>query len=100
MSEQITYGSYSFPVPTPFVGQGVEPVYIAGKIDHTRSSIELVGNLTGENLSGLHLQKMQMISGMMPTFQTLTISHELEDKTFSQVKPENISNSLSKTKDW
>ena len=91
MSEQITYGSYSFPDPTPFVGQGVEPVYIAGEIDHTRNSIELVGNLTGENLSGLHLQKMQMISGMMSTFQTLTISHETEDKTFLQVKPENIS---------
>ena len=91
MSEQITYGSYSFPDPTPFLGQGIEPVYIAGEIDHTRNSIELVGSLTGENLSGLHLQKMQMISGMMPTFQTLTISHETEDKTFLQVKPENIS---------
>tara|TARA_R110000751_G_scaffold102401_1_gene196934 strand:- start:8401 stop:10005 length:1605 start_codon:yes stop_codon:yes gene_type:complete len=91
MSEQITYGSYSFPAPTPFVGQGVEPVYIAGKADHFRDSIELVGNLTGENLSGLHLQKMQMVSGLMSTFQTLTISHELEDKTFAQAKPETIS---------
>lgn len=91
MSEQITYGSYSFPSPIPFVGQGIEPVYIAGKIDHTKNSIELVGNLTGENLSGLHLQKMKMISGMMSTFETLTISHESQDETFLKAKPETIS---------
>ena len=73
MSETITYGSYTFPEPTPFVGQGVDPVFIAGKADHFKDSIELVGNLTGENLSGLHLQKMKMISGLLSTFETLTI---------------------------
>jgi hypothetical protein len=91
MSENITYGSYSFPEPTPFVGQGVEPVYVAGKIDHFKDSIELVGNLTGENLSGLHLQKMKMVSGLLPTFQTLTISHGSDDKEFVKAKPESIS---------
>ena len=95
MAERITYGSYIFPTPTPFVGHGVEPIYIAGKVDHTKDTIDLVGNLTGENLSGLHLQKMRMISGLMSEFQTLTISHaptvSSEDKTFSSAKPETIS---------
>jgi hypothetical protein len=95
MAETVTYGSYTFPTPTPFVGHGVEPIYIAGKVDHTKDTIDLVGNLTGENLSGLHLQKMLMISGLMSEFQTLTISHSptigSEDKTFSSAKPESIS---------
>ena len=91
MSETITYGSYTFPEPTPFVGQGVDPVFIAGKADHFKDSIELVGNLTGENLSGLHLQKMKMISGLLSTFETLTISHGSDNKEFLKAKPESIS---------
>jgi len=91
MSEQITYGTYTFPTPVPFVGQGVEPVYVGGKADHFRNTVELVGNLTGENLSGLHLQKMQMVSGLMSTFETLTVSHDAGNKTFTQAKPEIIS---------
>tara|TARA_R110000751_G_scaffold175288_4_gene281493 strand:- start:886 stop:2490 length:1605 start_codon:yes stop_codon:yes gene_type:complete len=88
----ITYGSYTFPVPTPFVGQGVEPIYVGGKTDHFRDTIELVGHLTGENLSGLHLQKMQMISGLMSEFQTLIIlNNEVEDKQFASAMPESIS---------
>ena len=91
MSEQISYGSYNFPTPTPFIAQGEEPVYIGGKVDHFVNSIDVVGNLTGENLSGLHLQKMKMISGLLPTFETLTISHGSADKTFTKSKPQNIS---------
>jgi len=88
----ITYGSYTFPVPTPFVGQGVEPIYIGGKTDHFKDTIELIGHLTGENLSGLHLQKMQMVSGLMSEFQTLTIlNNETADKQFTSVMPESIS---------
>ena len=91
MGQQVTYGSYTFPVPTPFVGQGVEPIYVGGKADHFRDTVELVGYLTGENLSGLHLQKMQMISGLMSEFKTLTISNNDEDKQFASTMPESIS---------
>ena len=91
MSENVTYGSYTFPSPTPFVGYGVTPVYIGGKVDHSAESVELVGNLTGENLSGLHLQKMQMISGLMSEFQNLTISHLGSTTGFNFAKPTNIS---------
>jgi len=92
MAESITYGSYTFPSPAPLVGQGVSPVYIAGKIDHFEDSVNLVGMLTGENLSGLHLQKMQMISGLLSEFETLTISNsEVANKTFPACKPESIS---------
>jgi hypothetical protein len=95
MAESITYGSYAFPSPTPLVGYGVSPVDVAGKLDHYLDNIDIVGNLTGENLSGLHLQKMEMISGLMSEFQTLTISHaptiDSEDKLFTSAKPESIS---------
>lgn len=91
MSESITYGSYSFPKPIPFVGQGVEPVYAKGKVDNFVDSIELVGNLTGEDLKALDLQKMQMISGLLSTFETLTISNSVEDKVFLKSKPQSIS---------
>jgi len=91
MAEIITYGSYTFPAPTPFVGHSVEPINIAGKLDHSQDTVELVGNLTGENLSGLHLQKMKMISGLMSEFETLTISHDAGSKTYQSAKPESIS---------
>ena len=91
MSENVTYGSYTFPSPTPFVGYGVSPVYIGGKLDHSVESIELIGNLTGQNLSGLHLQKMQMISGLMSEFQNLTISHLDSNTGFNFATPESIS---------
>jgi len=90
MAESITYGSYTFPDPTPLVGQGVSPVYVGGKVDHFMDSVDLVGNLTGENLSGLHLQKMTMISGLLSEFQTLTITNDDENKTFPNSKPESI----------
>ena len=92
MAETITYGSYTFPYPTPLVGYGVEPIYIQGAVDHTKNTIEIVGNLTGANLSGLHLQKMQMISGMLSEFQTLNITNDdLTLKAFSTAKPISIS---------
>jgi hypothetical protein len=90
MAESVTYGSYTFPEPTPLVGQGVEPVYAEGKIDHYIDSIEIVGNLTGSNLSGIHLQKMQMISGLMSEFNSLTITHEDTTTGFHFTTPESI----------
>jgi hypothetical protein len=91
MAETITYGSYTFPSPTPFVGQGVDPIVVAGKVDHFKDNIELVGTLTGENLSGLHLQKMRMVSGLISEFQTLTITNDAGNKEFLCSVPDSIS---------
>jgi hypothetical protein len=91
MAETITYGSYTFPSPAPFVGQGVDPIVVAGKVDHFKDNIELVGTLTGENLSGLHLQKMRMVSGLISEFQTLTITNDAGNKEFLCSVPDSIS---------
>mgnify|MGYP003109651412 FL=1 len=90
MPESVTYGSYTFPTPTPLVGQGVNPTYLKGKLDYFIESVDLVGNLTGENLSGLHLQKMRMISGLMPEYQTLSITHGSSTTGFAFSRPESI----------
>ena len=95
MAESVTYGSYSFPSPAPFVGQGVEPVYVEGKVDYFIDAIQIVGNITGENLSGLHLQKMKMISGLLPEFQTLTVTNDASNKEFLYSTPQSISFSES-----
>lgn len=91
MAETITYGSYTFPSPTPLIAQGVDPIYVKGKVDNFSESVEVVGSLTGQNLSGLHLQKMKMISGLMSEFETLTITNDAANKTFSSAKPQSIS---------
>ena len=36
MAESITYGTYTFPYPTPLVAEGVEPIYIQGEVDHIK----------------------------------------------------------------
>jgi len=91
MAESITYGSYSFPEPMPLVGQSTDTIYVEGKLDHYLDNVSIVGNFTGSNLAGLHLQKMQLISGLLSEFQTLTISNDTEDKTFTSTKPVSVS---------
>ena len=91
MAESVTYGTYTFPSPSPLIAQGVEPLYVGGKVDHFLDSVEVIGSLTGSNLSGLHLQKMRMISGLLSEFQTLTITNNDANKTFTSSKPISIS---------
>ena len=91
----VTYGSYTFPRPTPLVAESSNPVFLSGQSDYFLDQISLVGNLTGENLSGLHLQKMQMISGLLSEFQKLTITGDSEGKFYSGAKPIAISFSES-----
>ena len=80
MAEYVAYGlggsRYTFPTPTPLVSLGVDTVYIGGVADHYSEEIGVVGTLTGENLSGINLQKMQMISGLLSEYQTLYISNQ------------------------
>ena len=91
MPETVSYGSYTFPPPAPLIGESSDMVYVAGKVDHFLNSVSVVGNLTGQNLSGLDLQKMQMVSGMLSEFETLSISNDTETKEFPQSKAVSIS---------
>ena len=87
----VTYGSYTFPSPSPLVAETNNPIFISGHSDYFSDQINLVGTLTGENLSGLDLQKMQMISGLLSEFQTLTITGATKGSVYSGAKPISIS---------
>ena len=90
MAETVSYGSYSFPAPAPLVGESSEMLYVAGQVDNFANDISVVGNLTGENISGLHLQKMQMITGLTPEFETLSVSNDAETKQFAKAMPVSV----------
>ena len=99
MPETITYNdsisTYTFPSPTPLVAESSDMVNIKGNVDYFIDQIQIIGTLTGEDLSGLHLQKMQMISGMQVEFGTLSISNDVETKEYEQCTPLSISFSNS-----
>jgi hypothetical protein len=86
----IIYGNYAFPDPLPLIGESDEPIYISGLLDHKINKIDLIGNLTGLNLSGLHLQKMQMISGLAIEFQNLIIEAGNSNIEYDYCKPISI----------
>ena len=91
----ISYGSYTFPTPSPFIGESTSPIVISGQPDFFVDNINLIGVLTGLGLSGLHLQKGQMITGLLSEFQTLKITGAAEGKVYSGAKPTSISFSES-----
>jgi len=81
MATSITYGSYSFPEPIPLFSEEDEVVKFGGLLDHSAIRVNIVGFLTGSDLSGLDLQKMQMVSGFLSEYEDLTITIENETKT-------------------
>jgi hypothetical protein len=83
MSESIQYGTYYFPNPLPAIAESDNLIKYAGQYDHKATSISIIGFLTGANLSGLHLQKMQMISGFLNEYQNLNIVVGSASKTYS-----------------
>tara|TARA_R110002020_G_scaffold92416_6_gene223767 strand:+ start:41 stop:1648 length:1608 start_codon:yes stop_codon:yes gene_type:complete len=91
MAETVSYGSYTFPPPAPFIGQGGQTLSVKGGADHFLDEISVVGTLTGLNLSGLYLQKMLMISGMLSEFQTLSVTNDAATKEFVSARPVDIS---------
>tara|TARA_R100000081_G_C4819297_1_gene178085 strand:+ start:1009 stop:2622 length:1614 start_codon:yes stop_codon:yes gene_type:complete len=91
----ITYGSYTFPTPSPLVAETSNPIVISGQSDFFLDEVNLVGTLTGANLSGLHVRKMQMVSGLLSEFQTLTVTGDNKGKFYSGAKPTSISFSES-----
>ena len=90
MATSITYGSYSFPEPIPIFSEEDAPVILEGSYDHSAIRINLVGYLTGSDLSGLHLQKMQMISGFLNEYQDLNVTVENQSKTCPKAFVESI----------
>lgn len=86
----VQYSGYSFPEPLPSVAEGNTPVYISGLYDYSTLNVQLVGFLTGANLSGLHLQKQQMISGMLNEYGNLVITVSGDVKTYEQALPTSI----------
>ena len=91
MAETVSYGSYTFPSPAPLVGESSDMVSVAGEVDNFTNNIAIVGTLTGENLSGLHSQKIEMITALLPEFQTLSITNDAETKQFTQARPVDLS---------
>ena len=91
MASSITYGSYNFPEPLPLVAEEDQLVSVAGQYDHSAIRVNLVGYLTGADLSGLDLQKMSMINGLLEEYQDLTITAENYSKTCPKSFIENVS---------
>jgi hypothetical protein len=87
----VSYGSYVFPSPLPFVAMDDTPVYVAGQADHFVNKFNLIGTFTGLNLSGLNLQKKNLVSGLLSEYQTLTINEEV----YAYAKPINATFSES-----
>ena len=81
MATSITYGSYSFPEPIPLFSEEDEVVKFGGLLDHSAIRVNLVGFLTGSDLSGLDLQKMQMVSGFLSEYEDLVVTIGNETKT-------------------
>lgn len=90
MATSITYGSYNFPEPIPLFSEEDSPIKFEGKHDHSAIKVNLVGYLTGSDLSGLDLQKMQMISGFLNEYQDLTVTVENESKVCPSAIVESI----------
>lgn len=84
MPDFITYGSYSLPTPLPAIAESDDLIKIAGKYDHRSTTVNLIGFLTGENLSGIHRAKMEVISGFLSGYQDLTVQVGDEQKVFDK----------------
>jgi hypothetical protein len=91
----ISYGSYTFPAPSPFIAESSSPIFISGQSDFFIDNISVIGTLTGSDLSGIVLQKGEMITGLLSEFQTLKITGDSEGKVYSGAKPTSISFSQS-----
>jgi hypothetical protein len=90
MPDSITYGSYSFPEPLPLFAEEDQSVNLGGLYDHSAINVNLIGYFTGSDLSGLDLQKMQMISGFLNEYEDLTITVGNESKTCPKAFVQNI----------
>jgi len=90
MSDSVQYDSYNFPSPLPAIAESDELIVFGGKYDHKAINIDVIGTITGDSLSGLHLQKMQMVSGFLNEYQNLTVTLGSDTRVFSECLVESI----------
>ena len=90
MSDSVQYDSYNFPSPLPAIAESDELIVFGGKYDHKAINIDVIGTITGDSLSGLHLQKMQMVSGFLNEYQNLTVTLGSDTRVFSKCLVESI----------
>lgn len=84
MPDSVTYGSYSFPDPLPAIAESDNLIKVAGKYDHKSISVQAIGFITGETLSGLNTGKMAMVSGFLDEYQDLTVTVGSDERVFSK----------------
>lgn len=94
MSNQISYGGYSFPHPYPFLALDYSPVIISGVVDHSVLTASLVGEFTGCNFTNLKIQKDNLIKALSTGFQTLIVG----EKTYQYAQPLTVDFSSSNIK--
>ena len=90
MPDSLTYDSYNFPSPLPAIAESDELIVFEGKYDHKAINIQAIGTITGDSLSGIHLQKMQMISGFLNEYQNLTVTLGTDTRVFSKCLVEGV----------
>lgn len=79
----VSYGSYSFPEPSPFVSIEDSVVYYKGTADHSAKKISIIGNLTGNSLLNLSNSKRDLTNALCSGYLILDINGE----QFEYVKP-------------
>ncbi len=95
MSDSVQYDSYNFPSPLPAIAESDELIVFGGKYDHKAINIDLIGTITGDSLTSLHLKKMQMVSGFLNEYQDLTVTLGSDTRVFSKCLVESIDFSKS-----
>lgn len=73
MAVDVKYNGFRFPDPQPFVGISDSPVFTDGEVDSSSLSFDIVGKITGLNLSSLERQKRDIVTGLSSAFKTLQI---------------------------
>jgi len=83
----IQYSGYNFPEPLPLLAESSTPMFLSGLYDHSSVDMQLVGFLTGSDISSLSLQKQQMISGLLNEYGDLVVQISGDTKTYEKTLP-------------
>jgi len=83
----IQYSGYNFPEPLPLLAESSTPIHISGLYDHSSVDVQLVGFLTGSDISSLSLQKQEMVNGLLNEYGDLVIDVGGYTKTYAKALP-------------
>jgi hypothetical protein len=81
----VTYNGFDFPLASVLISD--EPIYVEGKLDHTRERIQILGTITGASLNDLSSLKNDMQNALSLSFQEL----DIDIAQFDYSKPISIS---------